>query len=110
VVLARRLTTEEVIAIKALSDRGVPKRLIARQLGVDDKAVRYQVQKFETGRKDGRRNAEPKPGAAMLGAPKPALNGVRRQARDAENEGEKNGAGDEIRTHDPHVGNVMLYH
>ncbi len=22
---------------------------------------------------------------------------------------EKNGAGDEIRTHDPHVGNVMLY-
>ena len=22
----------------------------------------------------------------------------------------KTGAGDEIRTHDPHVGNVMLYH
>ena len=54
--MARRLTREEVMAIKALSDRGLPKRQIARQLGVDDKAVRYQLQKLEDGKPDGRRN------------------------------------------------------
>lgn len=30
--------------------------------------------------------------------------------RTGNNDKEENGAGDEIRTHDPHVGNVMLYH
>jgi transposase len=41
--MERRLTTEEAMRIEVLHARGVAKRAIARQLGVDEKAVRYRL-------------------------------------------------------------------
>jgi transposase len=41
--MERRLTTEEVMTIEVLHARGVAKRAIGRQLGVDEKAVRYRL-------------------------------------------------------------------
>ena len=35
---------------------------------------------------------------------------LERKREDSERSRRSNGAGDEARTHDPHVGNVMLYH
>jgi transposase len=41
--MGRRLTTEEAMTIEVLHARGVAKRAIGRQLGVDEKAVRYRL-------------------------------------------------------------------
>jgi transposase len=41
--MGRRLTTGEVMTIEVLHGRGMPNREIARQLGVDEKAVRYRL-------------------------------------------------------------------
>jgi transposase len=68
--MERRLTTEEVMAIGVLHERGVAKRAIARQLGVDEKAVRYRVAHADArGERDGR--AKPRYAerfAAVIGA------------------------------------------
>ena len=52
--MSRRLRREEVMTIGVLHDRGVSKRAIARQLGVDEKAVRYRLQRLASGAVDGR--------------------------------------------------------
>jgi transposase len=41
--MERRLRREEVVTIGVLFERGMSKRAIARQLGVDEKAVRYRL-------------------------------------------------------------------
>jgi transposase len=41
--MGRRLTTGEVMTIEVLHARGIANREIARQLGVDEKAVRYRL-------------------------------------------------------------------
>lgn len=41
--MTRRLKREEVMTIGVLHERGMAKRAIARQLGVDEKAVRYRL-------------------------------------------------------------------
>lgn len=50
----RRLTREEGMAIKVLAERGVPKRAIARQLGVAESSVRYRLAREASGAIDGR--------------------------------------------------------
>jgi transposase len=61
--LERRLRREEVMTIEVLSERGVSKRAIARQLGVHEHTVRYRLRRLATPRPDGRaakeRSAEP---------------------------------------------------
>jgi transposase len=52
--MARRLRREEVMTIEVLHERGVSKRAIGRQLGVDEKAVRYRLQRLASGAGDGR--------------------------------------------------------
>jgi transposase len=52
--MARRLKREEVMTIEVLYGRGVAKRAIARQLGIDEKAVRYRLQRLAEGARDGR--------------------------------------------------------
>jgi transposase len=53
--MERRLTTEEAMTIEVLHARGVAKRAIARQLGVDEKAVRYRLlHPRRPGERDGR--------------------------------------------------------
>lgn len=51
-----RLTCEEVVSIQVLSTKQVPKRQIARQLGVSEGSVRYHLRKTASGRQDGRRS------------------------------------------------------
>ncbi len=41
--MERRLRREEVVTIGVLYERGMSKRAIARQLGIDEKAVRYRL-------------------------------------------------------------------
>jgi len=41
--MARRLTAGEATTIEVLHGRGMPNREIARQLDVDEKAVRYRL-------------------------------------------------------------------
>lgn len=48
------LTREEVVTIQVLSEKGVAKRQIARELGVAESTVRYHVQRGESGATDGR--------------------------------------------------------
>jgi transposase len=56
--MERRLTTEEAMTIEVLHARGVPKRAIARQLGVDERTVRYRLANpRREGRPDGRAKA-----------------------------------------------------
>jgi transposase len=50
--MARRLRREEVMTIEVLAERGQSKRGIARQLGVDEKTVRYHLARRGEG--DGR--------------------------------------------------------
>lgn len=49
-----RLTREEVVTIQVLRKKGVPKRQIAREMGVAESTVRYHVQRGEDGAVDGR--------------------------------------------------------
>jgi transposase len=52
--MARRLKREEVMTIEVLHERGVAKRAIARQLGIDEKAVRYRLARLAAGARDRR--------------------------------------------------------
>jgi len=52
--MERRLRQEEVVTIQVLYERGMPKRQIARQLGIDEKAVRYRLGRLASGARDGR--------------------------------------------------------
>jgi transposase len=52
--MERRLRREEVMTIEVLHGRGCAKRAIARTLGVDEKAVRYRLERQQAGRPDGR--------------------------------------------------------
>jgi transposase len=52
--MERRLRREEVVTMEVLYERGVSKRAIARQLGVDEKAVRYRLGRLASGAKDRR--------------------------------------------------------
>ncbi len=52
--MRRQLQAEEVMTIEVLARRGVAKRAIARQLGVSEGAVRYQLAKAAEEPSDGR--------------------------------------------------------
>jgi transposase len=52
--MERRLRREEVVTIEVLHERGMSNRAIARQLGVDEKAIRYRLWRQSTGAHDGR--------------------------------------------------------
>lgn len=52
--MERRLRREEVVTIQVLYERGVSKRAIARQLGVDEKAVRYRLGRLASQARDRR--------------------------------------------------------
>lgn len=52
--MERRLRREEVVTIGVLYERGMSKRAIARQLGVDEKAVRYRLARAAAQARDGR--------------------------------------------------------
>jgi IS30 family transposase len=56
--MERRLRGEEVMTIQVLHERGVTQRAIARQLGVDEKAVRYRLRRLATCAVDARLRAE----------------------------------------------------
>jgi IS30 family transposase len=64
--MARRLSTEERVTIKVLAEKGVPKRQIARELGVDEGTVRYQLKRAASDQVDGRKN-KPRKAAAFAG-------------------------------------------
>ena len=53
--MVRSLSGEEVVAMKVLRENGMPKRAVARQLGVDEKAVRYRLERLAEGASDGRK-------------------------------------------------------
>jgi transposase len=57
-----RLRREEVVTIRVLSEKHVPARAIARQLGVAESTVRYHLQRAHAGAVDGRKE---KPFAAV---------------------------------------------
>jgi transposase len=65
--MGRRLRREEVMAIGVLAERGCSKRAIARQLGVDEKAVRYRLGRLASGAVDGRAG-KPRRADAVAGA------------------------------------------
>ena len=52
--MGRRLKREEVMTIGVLADRGMSRRGIARQIGVSESSVRYQLQRRAEGAVDGR--------------------------------------------------------
>ena len=52
--MERRLKREEVMTIAVLHERGMSKRGIARQLGVDEKAVRYRLARARAQARDRR--------------------------------------------------------
>src|SRR5688500_11823213 len=52
--MGRRLRREEVMTIEVLAERGCSKREIARQLGVDEKTVRYRLANRGRTEPDGR--------------------------------------------------------
>ncbi len=56
--MAKRLSREEVVTIQVLSEKGMPKRQIAREVGVTESTVRYHVQRGREGARDGRRTAK----------------------------------------------------
>ena len=58
--MARRLRPEEIVTIRVLARQGMAKREIARQLGVDERTVRYQLKKAAESRVDGRKAKERK--------------------------------------------------
>ena len=53
--MGKSLTREEVMAIHALSDHKVPKRQIAKQMGIDESTVRYHLQRRDQEATDGRK-------------------------------------------------------
>src|SRR5262245_36874721 len=50
-----RLRSEEVVTIQVLAEKRVPRRAIARQLGVSEGAVRYHLRRQAEGAQDRRR-------------------------------------------------------
>lgn len=52
--MGRRLRQEEIVTIQVLHERGRSNREIGRQLGIDEKAVRYRLSRLFSGAKDGR--------------------------------------------------------
>ncbi len=50
-----RLRPEEIVTIRVLNQKGMPKRAIARQLGVSESLVRYHVKRQAEGAEDGRK-------------------------------------------------------
>jgi len=52
--MGRRLRPEEVMTIQVLHERGCSNRKIARQLGIDEKAVRYRLARLAEAAQDGR--------------------------------------------------------
>ncbi len=54
--MGRRLKREEVMTIQVLHERGLSNRAIGRQLGVDERTVRYPLRREAEGRPDGRRD------------------------------------------------------
>jgi len=60
--MRRRLTKEEVMTIRVLEEKGVSKRSIARQLGVSEGTVRYQL---KAGDKEDGRQGKPELAAAV---------------------------------------------
>jgi transposase len=52
--MERRLRKEEVMTIEVLAERGVPRRAIARTLGVAESSVRYRLSRAASGAVDGR--------------------------------------------------------
>jgi transposase len=56
--MERRLRQEEVMTIQVLHERGMSQRAIGRQLGVDEKAVRYRLRRLASGAAD-RRSEKP---------------------------------------------------
>jgi transposase len=52
--MERRLRGEEVVTIGVLYERGMSQRAIARQLGVDEKAVRYRLERLAARARDRR--------------------------------------------------------
>lgn len=56
--MATRLRPEEIVTIQVLSEKQVPARAIARQLGVTDGTVRYHLQRAAEGARDGRKRKE----------------------------------------------------
>jgi transposase len=52
--MERRLRREEVVTIQVLRERGMSQRAIARQLGIDEKAVRYRLRRLASEASDGR--------------------------------------------------------
>jgi transposase len=54
--MAARLRHEEVLTIQVLSEKQVPARAIARQLGVTEGTVRYHKQRAREGATDGRKD------------------------------------------------------
>lgn len=53
--MAARLRPEEIVTIEVLSEKHVPARAIARQLGVTEGAVRYHLRRAREGASDGRK-------------------------------------------------------
>jgi transposase len=53
--MARRLRPEEIVTIQVLAQQGMAKRAIARQLGLDESSVRYQLERVAKSRSDGRK-------------------------------------------------------
>jgi transposase len=56
--MVERLRSEEVVTIQVLAEKQVPRRAIARQLGVSEGAVRYHLRRQAEGASDGRRAKE----------------------------------------------------
>jgi transposase len=52
--MGRRLRREEAMTIQVLHERGCSNREVARQLGVDEKTVRYRLRRQASGAGDGR--------------------------------------------------------
>jgi transposase len=63
-----RLSHEEVVTIQVLSEKRVPSRAIARQLGVAESTVRYHLERARTGAVDGRKARQPFEAAAFESA------------------------------------------
>lgn len=54
--MPNRLSSEEVVTIKVLAEKGERKTQIARALGVSEGTVRYHLRRLEDGTEDGRRD------------------------------------------------------
>jgi hypothetical protein len=66
--MGRRLREEEAMTIEVLHERGCGNREIARQLGIDEKAVRYRLARRASGARDGRAGTTRPPLARLVWA------------------------------------------